>query len=108
MFTYETIQKANNIGADQTARMRRLVCACVVRKPPETGFLAMRPIYGSYQKNHEYIWFRGFNQNSFQDKAFYDISIIIISKNIDKSHEWLVRSCRDKILVVLCTPVGQT
>ena len=28
----------NNKGADQTARMRRLVCACVVRKPPETGF----------------------------------------------------------------------
>ena len=24
--------------------MRRLVCACVVRKPPKTGFLAWRPI----------------------------------------------------------------
>ena len=24
--------------------MRRLVCACVVRKPPKTGFLALRPI----------------------------------------------------------------
>ena len=24
--------------------MRRLVCACVVRKPPKTGFLASRPI----------------------------------------------------------------
>ena len=31
-------------GADQTARMRRLVCACVVHKPPKTGFLASRPI----------------------------------------------------------------
>ena len=30
--------------ADQTARMRRLVCACVVHKPPKTGFLASRPI----------------------------------------------------------------
>ena len=34
----------NNKGADQTARMRRLVCAFVVRKPPKTGFLASRPI----------------------------------------------------------------
>ena len=33
-----TFQKVNNKGADQTARMRRLVCACVVRKPPKTGF----------------------------------------------------------------------
>ena len=42
-FTYDTFQNANNRGADQTARMRRLVCACVVRKPPKTGFLASRP-----------------------------------------------------------------
>ena len=34
----------NNKGADQTARMPRLVCACVVRKPLKTGFLASRPI----------------------------------------------------------------
>ena len=40
----------NNKGADQTARMRRLVCACVVRKPPKTGFLASRPI------EHMSIW----------------------------------------------------
>ena len=44
-FTYETYQKANNKGADQSARMRRLVCVCVVRKPPKTGFLALRPIW---------------------------------------------------------------
>ena len=30
--------------ADQTAWMRRLVCACVVRNPPDTGFLPMRHI----------------------------------------------------------------
>ena len=42
-FTYDNFQKANNNGADQTARMRRLVCACVVRKPPKTGFLALWP-----------------------------------------------------------------
>ena len=40
----DTFQKANNKGADQTARMRRLVCACVVRKPPKIGFLTTRPI----------------------------------------------------------------
>ena len=44
MFRYDTFQKANNKGADQTARMRRLACDCVVRKPPKTGFLASRPI----------------------------------------------------------------
>ena len=32
----------NNKGADQTARMRRLVCAHVVRKPLKT---CLRPIY---------------------------------------------------------------
>ena len=41
---YDTFQKANNKGADQTARMRRLVCAFVVCKPPNTGFLESRPI----------------------------------------------------------------
>ena len=41
---YDTFQKANNKGADQSAQMCRLVCACVVRKPPKTGFLALRPI----------------------------------------------------------------
>ena len=33
-FSYDTFQKANNKGADQTAWMCRLVCTCVVRKPP--------------------------------------------------------------------------
>ena len=31
-------KKANNKDTDQTARMRRLLCACVVRKPPEDRF----------------------------------------------------------------------
>ena len=35
-------KKANNKGADQTARMRRLVCACVDRKHPKIGFLVSR------------------------------------------------------------------
>ena len=37
MFIYNTFQKANNKGADQTAWMRRLICALVVRQPPKTG-----------------------------------------------------------------------
>ena len=44
MFRDNTFQNANNKGADQSARMRRLVCTFVVRKPPKTGFLASRPI----------------------------------------------------------------
>ena len=41
---YGTFQKTNNKGTDQTALMRRLVCACVVCKPLKTGFLASKPI----------------------------------------------------------------
>ena len=46
-FTYDTFQKANNKGADQTVQMRGLVCACVVRNPPKSGFLASRPKWAS-------------------------------------------------------------
>ena len=42
---YGTFRNVNDKGADQTARMRRLVCACVVCKHPKRGFLALRPIY---------------------------------------------------------------
>ena len=45
MFRDYTFQKANNKGADQSARMHRLVCAFVVRKLPKTGFLSSRPKY---------------------------------------------------------------
>ena len=34
----------NKKGADQTAWMRRLVCAYVVPNPTKTGFLATRPL----------------------------------------------------------------
>ena len=44
-FTYDAFQIANSIGADQTARMRRLVYDCDFRKPPKTDFLAWRPNY---------------------------------------------------------------
>ena len=35
---------SKNKGADQTERMRRLVCACVVLIPPKTGLITPRPI----------------------------------------------------------------
>ena len=52
---YGTFQKANNKGADQTVHMRRLVCACVVYKPPQTGFLTSRPNYVSEFPSLSYI-----------------------------------------------------
>ena len=41
-------KKRNNKGSDQTARMRWLVCTFAVRKPPKTGFLALRLIIMMY------------------------------------------------------------
>ena len=35
----------NNKGADQSARMCRLVCTFVIHKPLKTDFLELRPIY---------------------------------------------------------------
>ena len=42
---YDTFQSANNKGADhdRTARMRRLVGACAVRKPPRQVFSRRGP-----------------------------------------------------------------
>ena len=37
------LQSANNICADQTARMRRLVCAFVVRNPQDRVFSRRDP-----------------------------------------------------------------
>ena len=34
---YDTFQKANNKGTDQTAWMPSLVCPCVIPKPLKTG-----------------------------------------------------------------------
>ena len=41
---YDYFLKANNSGADQSARMRRLICTCFVRKSPKTVFFASRRI----------------------------------------------------------------
>ena len=50
-FTYGTFQY--NKDTDQTAQMCRLVCTCVVRKPPKKGFLASQPIYWVYLKRSQ-------------------------------------------------------
>ena len=42
-FTYDTFQIVNNKGADQTARMRRLDCACVVHKHQRQVFSRRGP-----------------------------------------------------------------
>ena len=49
-FRYITFQKANDTGADQTARMRRLVCAFVVRKPPDDRFSSVEAHLTPYCK----------------------------------------------------------
>ena len=41
---YFTFQIANDKGADQTARMRRLICVFVVRNQEKSGFLVSMPI----------------------------------------------------------------
>ena len=43
--TYDSFEKTNNKGADQSARMRRLVCALVVHKPPEDRVFSRRGPY---------------------------------------------------------------
>ena len=41
---YNTFQKANNIGADQSVKMCRLDLRLSVSIPWKTGFLASKPI----------------------------------------------------------------
>ena len=45
MLRYDTFQKANNKGADQSARMHKLVCAFVVPKPRRLFFSRQGPNY---------------------------------------------------------------
>ena len=46
-FSYYTFhdQGVNGDGVDQAARMRRIVCALVVRRQQKSGFLASRAMY---------------------------------------------------------------
>ena len=51
--------------ADQTAQMRRLVCAFVVHKPMKTGFLTSKPIY---------IWPQGYKTFFMHNSTEHKIS----------------------------------
>ena len=48
VYIYNTFQKANYKGADQSALMCRLVCTCVVRNPSEDRF--------SHDEAHMYMY----------------------------------------------------
>ena len=52
-FGYGTFQNANNMGADPTAQMIRLVFAFVIRNPPKTGFLTLNPFI-MIKRQHNY------------------------------------------------------
>ena len=69
----------NNKGADQNARLRKLVCAFDVSKPPNTGFLAPRPIYGcgGYLRQCD----RSFNQDKFVEFILPDC--VILEKHVN-------------------------
>ena len=58
-----SFQTANDEGADQTARMRRLVCAFVVRKPPKQA-LSRRGPYESSKWSGEQVWIRRLSEHS--------------------------------------------
>ena len=79
-------KKANNKGADQSARMRRLVCAFVVHKPPKIGFLASRPIYS-------YIHVRECNRKLF---------FLFLNPNIHVCGGWVLKrtASMKKIMVM--------
>ena len=62
----------NNKGADQTARVCRLVCAFVVRKLPDAGFLATRPFLFIYL----FIYFtNNKNNNKAIDVGFHSTEL---------------------------------
>ena len=77
MFRYYTFQNENNKGADQSIRMRRLVCAFVVRKPERQVFSRRWQFHGRYsQCFSSYEWphtlISRFPSN-FQKKATYPL-----------------------------------
>ena len=47
----------NNKGADQFARLRRLVCGFVVQKPPKTDLLAWRPNYIADEERKQTLFY---------------------------------------------------
>ena len=61
-------KKTNYKGADQTARMCRLVCACVVHKPPKTGFLTSRPKLYDIVKSYNLLLKKQMNKQQQQQQ----------------------------------------
>ena len=55
-FRYDTIQKVNKKGADQSVYLRRLVCTFVVRKPGRQVFLRRDPLYGPLSREKLSSW----------------------------------------------------
>ena len=52
-------------GTDLSARMRRLVCACVICKPSKTCFLASRPIWMHVYIRHLSLRYTRFLSSTF-------------------------------------------
>ena len=75
-------KRTNNKIADQSARVRRLVCAFVVRKPPKTGFLASRPIcfLGCFVAvaTFTFLWYRTLYVPQLQ-KGSYMIAHVLLN-----------------------------
>ena len=58
-WSHHAFQKAKNKGADQTAQLRRLVCAFIIRLQQRQVFLLWGP-YGTYQlRASGPLWFSG-------------------------------------------------
>ena len=65
-------KQTNNKGADQTARMRMLICALIVRKTPNTDFLAYCP----FGPQREKTCLREFANNTGADQPAHPRSLI--------------------------------
>ena len=104
-------KNANNKGADQTARMRRLVCACVVRKPPKTGYLALRPKCDKPQILFKIIYNDNRYQCPFYSKCVPNVLILSFRHFVAMgctTTKMLYSATREKLRVSLSTIVTAT
>ena len=76
-FRYNTFQLANNKGTDQSARMRRLVCAFVVHKPRRQVLLRWGPCYNN-NNNIQQSTFLSLITAVFNLLHYYNIYILKI------------------------------
>ena len=67
---YNNFQNTNIKGAEQSARMCRLVCTFVVCKPLKTGFLALRPIL-RFKHSHKQVLSRGPTHRSSKEREAF-------------------------------------